>query len=151
MVWSILTRRSKKEDLVHEILQNGQLLTAKDARTSTNFAVDGTYIPLFQNMDVDELVKDVLREVNKFMNRSRVYPVDSASIMYSADILRSLSMDFRLDKRENKDLEMLAEHYANCRSTVIYAIEVLEALGYAVRVVEVDRDNTVTNMLSVHW
>lgn len=151
MVWSLLTRRSKKKDLVHEILQNGKLLTAKDARMSTNFVADGTYIPLFQNMDVDELVKDVLSEVNKFMNRSQLYPVDSASIMYGADILRSLSMEFRLGKRENKDLELLAEHYASCRSTVIYAIEVLEALGYAVRVVEVDRDNTVTSMLSVHW
>ncbi|MFV1457321.1 hypothetical protein [Bacillus mycoides] len=144
-------KRSKETDVVHEVLQGNTFLTARDARMFTKFTNGEKYIPLFQNMGVDDLVKDILSEVDICAEKSQKCPVDRAAIVYKADILRSLHMEFRLGKRVNVGLDAVAEHYAACRVTVICAIEVLEALGYVVRVVDIEQGAVKTSMLSIHW
>ncbi|WP_176543177.1 hypothetical protein [Bacillus thuringiensis] len=97
------------------------------------------------------MVNDVLKTVDKFTKRSQLTPVESANIVYTADILRSLSMEFRVGKRYSAEYDRVAEHYADCRTTVMCAIEVLERLGYAVRVISMSEGSVKTSVLSIHW
>ncbi|PGT89923.1 hypothetical protein COD17_09235 [Bacillus thuringiensis] len=139
------------QDPVVEVMQTHKFMSAKDARMFTKFRAGDSFIPMFKNMTVDELVNDVLKTVDKFTKRSQLTPVESANIVYTADILRSLSMEFRVGKRYSAEYDRVAEHYADCRTTVMCAIEVLERLGYAVRVISMSEGSVKTSVLSIHW
>lgn len=138
-------------DPVDELMQRSQYMTAKNARMFTKFREGNMFVPTFKNRSVDEVVNDVLSEVDRFTKQSQLQPVDSASIVYTADILRSLNADYRTRVLSPEETDKVVRHYADCRATVMCAIEVLEKLGYAVRVMSMAEGCRETSVLSVHW
>lgn len=148
-----LFKKKKVEvcDPVDEAMQRTQYLTAKDARMFTKFREGNMFVPAFKNRSIDDVVNEVLKEVDMFTKQSQLRPVDSASIVYTADILRSLNADYRTRVLTPEETEKVMRHYAECRATVMCAIEVLEKLGYAVRVVSMADGYRETSVLSVHW